>query len=82
MARTAIRHAIYSAAAAQYRFPVSPPPLSSCHRRIAGHLWYRTTHEDCVMTVIRPGYIFRTHLQRPLLLSWPRATIVAELTVH
>eukprot|EP00962_Isochrysis_galbana_P026825 scaffold8361_cov118-Isochrysis_galbana.AAC.2 len=24
MARTAIRHAIYSAAAAQYRFPVSP----------------------------------------------------------
>eukprot|EP00961_Rhodomonas_salina_P193320 2609778-Rhodomonas_salina.1 len=26
MARTAIRHAIYSAAAAQYRFPVSPHP--------------------------------------------------------
>eukprot|EP00966_Prymnesium_polylepis_P106670 2469165-Prymnesium_polylepis.1 len=53
MARTAIRHAIYSAAAAQYRFPVSPHPQEPMRFQVF-----------CVfrMTVIRPGYIFRTHL--------------------
>eukprot|EP00962_Isochrysis_galbana_P062000 scaffold49361_cov292-Isochrysis_galbana.AAC.1 len=53
MARTAIRHAIYSATAAQSRFPVSPHPQEPMRFQVF-----------CVsrMTVIRPGYIFRTLL--------------------
>eukprot|EP00962_Isochrysis_galbana_P005560 scaffold1503_cov120-Isochrysis_galbana.AAC.9 len=53
MARTAIRHSIYSAAAAQSRFPASPHPQEPMRFQVF-----------CVfrMTVIRPGYIFRTHL--------------------
>eukprot|EP00962_Isochrysis_galbana_P059809 scaffold33576_cov90-Isochrysis_galbana.AAC.1 len=48
MARTAIRHAIYSAAAAQSRFPVSPPHQQEPMRFQVSCVFRITVKNSCV----------------------------------